>query len=300
MMDSMMLPYIHLQFKLRVETAGNLPENKTSMLRGIVARISKRSVCYDLDASCKECELVNMCTYPAIFESAVYTEKLHFGASTPPPYIFRCNDLRTAFTSGDMLTFDILLFGHTTSTFAAHVVEEIRAISQYPFGKDRLICSLYQTSRVDKLYEDTYDQQFLNPSIFQREERHMQQLKIKFVTPLRMLRKGTILRRFELTDFLWQVKHRVTQLTQDSSACLEGLPALPSDSVCVVQEEWRETRRFSNRQQQSIAQNGIVAEIDIQATSMLQEWLLYLQFCEIFHVGKATTFGLGQYELWYK
>jgi hypothetical protein len=56
--------------------------------------------------------------------------------------------------------------------------------------------------------------------------------------------------------------------------------------------QWFDWKRYSNRQEQSMLMGGMIGEITYQGE--LTEFLPLLRYCEKIHLGKATTFGLGQ------
>ncbi len=59
--------------------------------------------------------------------------------------------------------------------------------------------------------------------------------------------------------------------------------------------KWREFRRWSNRQNDEMLLGGFVG--DLKLSGNLAPYLPLLYFGEHIHLGKQTTFGLGQYEI---
>ncbi|KAF0996628.1 CRISPR system precrRNA processing endoribonuclease RAMP protein Cas6 [Geobacillus sp. TFV-3] len=119
-----------------------------------------------------------------------------------------------------------------------------------------------------------------------------------------MMRKGKVLRTFSINEFLWQVNHRVWQLYRLydllSSEPSEPLPLIAEHSVSVIQCTWEDVTRYSMRQQKMMKIGGMKAIVALERTDALDRWLPLLLFTERFHVGKAVTFGLGQYVLWFQ
>jgi CRISPR/Cas system endoribonuclease Cas6 (RAMP superfamily) len=58
---------------------------------------------------------------------------------------------------------------------------------------------------------------------------------------------------------------------------------------------WFDWKRYSNRQEQSMLMGGMIGEITYRGD--LTEFLPLLRYCEKVHLGKATTFGLGQIQV---
>ncbi len=58
---------------------------------------------------------------------------------------------------------------------------------------------------------------------------------------------------------------------------------------------WFDWERYSSRQDQKMLMGGLVGRV--RYTGNIGEFLPLLQFCEKVHLGKQTTFGLGQFRL---
>jgi hypothetical protein len=304
-------PYISLRASLVCDKGGMMPKYKTSAIRGIIGRILRRHVCHDLNLACQECEYSNACVYSWLFDSPrKMTDKLGIGGTVPHPYIIRCSDERVHFVEGQTLTFEVVLLGHKAAALSAHLLYALEEIERFTFGKEQLLFHLHDVRQVnyqeDKVIFDGKHITKPSPSYFTSRERDYRIMLIRFQTPCRMMRKGAVLRQFSLPEFLWQLKQRVYQLyllhheTEIEKDWLDALPAISADTVEIKGEKWEEVARYSLRQQKKIWLGGIKATVELKRSSELDAWLPLLQFGEAFHVGKATTFGLGQYELWFK
>jgi hypothetical protein len=303
-------PYVHLLVRLRCEKPGQTPKYKTSMIRGIIGRILKQQVCcYDLQQPCAACEFRHSCAYALLFESPdEAVKKLNIGGTVPHPYIVRCHDYRTSFQAGQELEFELLLLGPSAVGFAMHFLGVFEKFHHYPFGSDRVFFRLkavYQRTETatEAIWED-YDVVKPEMTYFFPKEKPYEKILIQFITPLRMMRKGKVLRTFSINEFLWQVNHRVWQLYRLydllPSEPSEPLPLIAEHSVSVIQCTWEDVTRYSMRQQKMMKIGGMKAIVALERTDALDRWLPLLLFTERFHVGKAVTFGLGQYVLWFQ
>lgn len=304
-------PYISLRVSLVCDKGGKMPKYKTSAIRGLIGRILRKHVCHDLDLVCQQCEYSDTCVYSWLFDSPrKMVEKLGVGGTVPHPYIIRCFDDRAYFAEGQTLMFEVVLLGRHAAALSVHLLYALEEVERFTFGKERLLFHLHDVRQAIHQEEKViFDGKYIakpSPTYFTFRERDYRVMLIRFRTPCRMMRKGAVLRQFSLPEFLWQLKQRVYQLyllhheAEIEKDWLDALPAISADTVEIKGEKWEEVARYSLRQQKKIWLGGIKATVELKRSSELDAWLPLLQFGEAFHVGKATTFGLGQYELWFK
>lgn len=74
-----------------------------------------------------------------------------------------------------------------------------------------------------------------------------------------------------------------------------SLPQTRDVRLTDSQLSWLDWERFSNRQQQRMRLGGFVGQIDYAGP--WQTWWPLIQAGEYLHVGKATAFGLGQFQI---
>jgi CRISPR/Cas system endoribonuclease Cas6 (RAMP superfamily) len=70
-----------------------------------------------------------------------------------------------------------------------------------------------------------------------------------------------------------------------------------AEAVSIASQDlrWFDWRRFSFRQDQAMLMGGMVGEVTYRDVPGL--FLPLLEFCKKVHIGKQTTFGLGQIEI---
>ncbi|NNV06824.1 CRISPR system precrRNA processing endoribonuclease RAMP protein Cas6 [Geobacillus sp. C56-T2] len=304
-------PYVLLRATLLCTKGGALPEYKSSAIRGVLARVIRKSVCHDESLACSRCVYRCQCVYAHLFDSpADEGERLGIGGTMPHPYLIRCEDRSTLVKEGQMVTVDIVLLGRRAVDFSLHWLCALEQIDRYSFGRQHVRFSLHDVRQRDESGRESmvFDRsRFSRPSVsffrWQGVVDDYRAVVLRFRTPCRMMRKGNVLRQFSLSEFLWQLKQRVRQLYwlhgehEIGLQRFDFLPEPPRETVRVHREQWEELARYSWRQQKKVWLGGIKVELEWERSAELDEWLPLLLFGEKFHVGKATTFGLGQYEL---
>ena len=56
--------------------------------------------------------------------------------------------------------------------------------------------------------------------------------------------------------------------------------------------KWHDWSRYSNRQKSRMSFGGLIGDIIYEGN--LSEFLPFIELCQIFHIGKQTSFGLGK------
>lgn len=298
--------YIHLHITLRATRATTLPSYKTSMLRGIIGNLLRQQVCHDRKLECGECRFNPHCVYSILFEAPQrFTSILNTGGSVPHPYILRCHDTNTAFPEGTTFRFELLLLGEESPLYLPYFYYLFERIRFVPFGRARgrfELVSIEQqiANRESVLLLSESTLQPAKESYFQWFMPDYQVLTIQFITPFRFQKNGKYQRELSIDAFLWQLKHRylsLVRLYQRLEGPFSELPVIPGESVAILGGYWKEYSRYSNRQQSQMKLGGVIGKIQLQRTAELDRWLPLIYFGETFHVGKATTFGLGQYQI---
>jgi hypothetical protein len=299
----------HFRVHLQSRSHGRLPEHKNSMLRGILAREFRSNVCHNMKISCRDCPFLDSCQYSALFESPKTSAAvLNHGQSVPHPYLISCDSRSVDFAPGDSLMFDFLLFGDDVEKYIPQLFMVFQNISSYPLGKDQMRFEL------DRVEQETPDKSFIvmndegiarpevAPWTFHVPERY-DKLFIQFASPFRSQKEGKLVREFVPEVFFEQVRRRFTQLQMLYSGEQEvpELPELPDmNTVRVHHSNWKDIPRYSSTHRRKMMLGGVIASFHMERSDELDAWLPYLFFGEKYHVGKATTFGLGKYSLWIK
>ncbi|OZM56255.1 hypothetical protein CIB95_12590 [Lottiidibacillus patelloidae] len=306
-------PYIHFKVNLKSLNNGKLPEHKTSMLRGVIARKVKKNVCHDFELNCEKCEYINNCLYSAIFESPkTLIDSLNRGGTVPHPYIIRCNERHQEYKKGDLLTFEIILFGKKAELFATNLYHVFEQFHLFKLGKYKMqfaVDNVLQILKDDKM--EVFTSEFIKKpeaTNFTYAIPDYQNLRIEFETPFRIQQNGNLIKEISMERFLWQVHHRIFQLGIHTDTAIERSSfkaytsklQFPKHTYLMKRSKWEDILRYSTNKKRYMKLGGVIGRIDLKRTEELDELLPAIMFAEKFHVGKATTFGLGQFTLWFR
>ena len=322
------IPYIRMQFKLHSQGSGELPSFKGSLLRGVFGSALRKTVCVmGTQQLCQDCFLNRQCVNTRIFETLILDEPPRFlkGLSTSPrPFILFCCDERREFTADTPLEFEMSLFGNAIEFFP-FVIFAVHTMAQRGLGSRRLKFHLLEatyrnkTGQWEKLYDGATRKLFANPAPLQtanhtyspasnratstrRKNPSQEQLTVHFITPTRLKFNRELSVDFTFRQLLFKMLRRILELAYfyvpeaDINWEFHDL-LVAADEVEIIERElqWIDLTRYSSRQKTRMKLGGFVGHLTLQGN--LTPFLPILHACEVLHIGKATTFGLGRVEV---
>lgn len=122
-----------------------------------------------------------------------------------------------------------------------------------------------------------------------------------FHTPTRLMSQGTPLQEPDFQHIVRSSYRRLNQLLALHGTA-QSLPSLKDDLealqavYAVHQLEWVDWERTSQRQKKRHIMGGFVGHSSFVG-ALKPQWLQVLAAGQLFHLGKATTFGMGSYTL---
>ena len=307
------LPYLRLRYLLRAGEEAHLPAFKGSTLRGAFGHALRQIACTMGPAqACATCRRRACCVYTRLFETFVEAEPPPFLKgipSAPRPYVFEPGDDRCAFAAGDLLDFDLLLFGAAVD-LAAFAVLAIERMAEQGLGARRHPFALEEVRFLDS--EGQWQtgargsasswRAPQGPSADPPHNLPSGELVLRFLTPTRILVDGQLAERVEFRALAFKMLRRVLELAwfHVAGVAIDWTfrPLLQqAGRVEVVSShlEWRDWERYSNRQARSMTLGGFVGELRLAGD--LAPFAALLRAAEIVHVGKGATFGLGRVEV---
>jgi len=299
----------------RLQTPAHLPAFKGSTLRGGFGHTLRKVACALRRQTCQDCLLGSSCAYAVIFEtqpaSRAGQEDAARIAARPHPYVFMVpQDARQEFAAGDEFEFGLGLFGKANE-YLPHIVYAIENLGGLGLGRSSANglgrFSLVAVTRDgEEIYRaDTKVLRHASPliplSVQPAAHGGATSLAIDLITPLRLKQDN----HFQTSlPFHMLVRAALRRISSLENAYGEGEPALDyaglvrraqnvtlGHSTC----QWVELERYSNRQKTAMLMGGLLGTLRYEGN--LDEYVPLLKYCEKTHLGKQTSFGLGQIQV---
>ena len=292
-----------------------LPRYKGSALRGGFGNIFKKTVCMNNRRECNECMLQAKCVYSYIFETPLpqnLLEKSKFKIKRPPhPYVFEPPiSSQIEYAPGEELIFNLILIGRGIE-YLPYFIFIFEEMGKKGLGKGR---GKYELARVDNvegeiIYESGKLSDNFQVKSFQDiinecnipESKNYQQVKINFLTPVRIVLRGDLSTKFDFNLFITNLIRRISWLS--IVHCNEELEfdykrfIANTDGVKTKERniKWYDWERYSSRQDIRMKLGGFMGNITFEGD--LEDFLPFIKLGEYIHIGKQTSFGLGKYEI---
>lgn len=305
------------KFTCVFESDAHLPPYKGSTLRGIFGHALKKVVCALKKQDCKECLLAERCIYPTVFEIPAKVNEITGRkriAQPPHPYVIEPPaDAKTRYQKGDRLDFSMLLFGESCDNLAyfIYAFEQIGSVGigkrvNHDSGTFQLaeVISddgvIYSKSDL-KIRKQPENLELTAQSLTEVTDAGLFDIELELITPLRLKYQNGLKADLPFDVLTRAMLRRISSLFEYHG---EGEPYLDyrrlvacAKKVAVKEAHigWYDWRRFSNRQEQAMMMGGIIGKIKYK--DVPGEYLPLLRFCELAHLGKATTFGLGKIKM---
>ncbi len=301
-------------FSINFVTEAILPPYKGSTIRGVLGYGLKRVCCIAKNSKCPECILRTRCVYAFLFEKPIFPSENssrsgNFPAS-PRPYVIEPELSReTYFNEGDLLSFNLLLFGKANE-YLPYIIYAL--VESGKKGMGRLVQGKrgkFRLSRVflkeKKIYANNHvdihvqaDLSDISLGSCPGISSGASSMEIEFVTPFRTKHLNRLSASIPFHVLIRACLRRISSLMLLYG---EGEPELDykglverAISVEMIDSSirWYDWRRYSNRQHKGMFLGGIKGKATYKGD--LSEFLPIIRLAEILHVGKQTTFGLGK------
>jgi hypothetical protein len=273
----------------------------------------KKVVCSLKQQECADCLLRERCIYMTMFE--VPSDPGLKGQPSPPhPFILEPTLSRqTHFQTGDAFEFNLILLGRFNE-YLPYFVYAIEQMGRIGIGKrisgKRSQFQLKQISVGDQVVYDSTNKKLMKADLEDLSldgligvptDRDIPEITLELLTPLRLKFDNRLQADLPFHILIRAALRRMALINNHFG---EGEPDLDYRGLVARAKKvetgsstlsWFDWRRYSNKQEQAMLMGGMVGEMTYHG--YLDEFVPLLRYCEKVHLGKATTFGLGQISL---
>lgn len=312
-MSLISLPTINrYRFIFEAQSPLLLSDYSGSAWRGLLGHGLRRVSCVTRAKTCDGCLLTDSCVYATIFESSSAGADQGRFQVRPHPFVLALEGMgRRQIAAGEKLELGINLFGKANDSLP-YMLQGMTEGGKLGMGRDHaqfVLSGLLQERALGSdQWSDVYDAEegrlMLFPSTPTEIPLAPEFVDIELLTPLRMKRKGKLVgpREFESADFLRQLWRRVQDIGhfygEDEPRGDLPLPQSRANSFTDsnISVKWHDWTRYSSRQKTAMQMGGVIGKMRLQGSS-LQDWWPLLWYGQWLHLGKATSMGLGAYQL---
>jgi len=303
-------------FLLRALSDLNLPAYKGSTLRGGFGQALKRVTCALRNQDCRQCLLRERCVYLYLFETPppANAAMMRLYPSAPHPFVIEPPaSTQRLVAGGDPLDFGLVLVGRALD-YLPYFVYAFVALGELGLGRQRGKFSLEKVEAANgDRWISVYDQEHktlqrspacLTGETMQNRSRELagrQQLTLDFLTPTRIKSAEHLVEQPEFHHLIRTLLRRLSSLSYfhcghkpdlDFRGLIERSQKIERVSAHL---HWHDWERYSSRQKQHMLLGGFLGSVTYSGD--FDEFLPLLAWGEVLHVGKAASFGLGQYQI---
>jgi len=259
--------------------------------------------------------LKNKCAYAYIFETPFpqnFEEKTKFRMVSPPrPYILEPPfNSQVIFNPDDEFIFNLILIGRGIEylPYFIFVFEELgkRGLGSRR-GKYRLARvenmegeTIYHSDKLENKANQIDFQNILNQYHVAKTNNHSR-ITIHFLTPTRIVIGDELCREVNFKMYIANLLRRISLLSVFHCSeklffdYLELLQDADMIKTTALNLRWFDWERYSSKQKRMMKSGGFLGHISFSGE--LKKYLPFIKLGEYIHIGKQTSFGLGQYEI---
>ncbi len=311
--DALNIRYVKLHFFLRLTEDTVLPRRKASMLRGGMGQALLDINCVHTEkGDCGHCGFESECILRRIMYSKSKIHPEHMSDVENEGYVIECDDHREMFQEGEILKFNLLLFGKEIVYFsqflnAFHILG-IRGLGKYRgHYQVQSITNTMNENLVDVngVNMNRYRVQTVGEYVSYRmrkiagimKQGSADRLVLSFHSPLALKNQGEYLNRFDIYSLSIAMTRRIYLLDCFEEIEIKQLDMREYPMPEVVEEYHKPVNvdRYSDRQKTKMTFRGIEGKLIMDIPGEILIKLLLAG--ELIHVGKKTSFGFGRYTL---
>lgn len=302
-----------LRFRCVAEEPIQLAAYSGSAWRGLLGWALRQSVCVTRQPRCDGCLLQGQCVYSTFFETPpTAPETTGRYSALPHPFVLEPEvSPRRAIPPGDALQLGITLIG-PAGDLLPYLVHAMQRAGERGLNRQGGRFRLVELAQEQSLGGDDWR------SIYQPDQGTLaplrtapatlgscpQPLALRLLTPLRIKRHGHFVGARQLTaaDLLGTLTTRLARLAdlyQPDAIHLDRPAidaAIAATQITARDLHWYEWTRWSSRQRSRMQLGGLIGHMTLDGPGLPALWPL-IWLGQWLHVGKATSFGLGRYQV---
>lgn len=295
-------------FQCRLTASASFSTYKGSMLRGALGTFLKKTCCTVSRNTCQDCMLALHCAFPPLFigKEADGGER---AVMLPPPYCIEPGDTgKTFYETGERFSFNLTLFSYAVD-YLPFFVHAVTLAGQHGMGKKT--DTLHGTFELEQVFHNAQP-------IFNREKQKITLpagedlalpvwdpapaekgiLHVYLKTPCRFKADNRFSVDLSFRRMFNLIIRRIRALwaLDGENILLEDFSSMQdrANAVEILQNSlyWKDWTRYSSRQKSSMQLGGLQGSIRYYGD--ISAFLPFFTLAETLHIGKQTSFGLGQ------
>lgn len=307
--NALKIRYIKLHFMVALLEDAELPADKVSALRGGMGEMLLQANCVR-DRNCISCDFVSDCIVRRTMYSKYKIVPQFVTTDDSVGYILECENYDKLFAAGDLLQFNMILFGNAIVYFNQYM-QAFFALGNEGIGKEHAryqIVSVTNTRnqplfRDGAVYMSNYQIQTLGEYVdyrIKRMNRTGSKNRLVFHTPAALKYQGELLMEYHI-EAIWNAVLRRIYMLECFEEIMDNVYAMDEfkdlELPDIVRQEVRRisVRRYSSTQDRKMVLNGIKGYIQLELIP--RQMLPWLLAGELTHIGKNTSFGFGRYSV---
>ena len=314
LMKCMQVRYVKLHFEIELVDGGQLPKDKASMLRGGMGRMLLMSNCIR-DENCENCDFSEECLVQRMMYAHMKIRPAFMTQKDSEGYVLECENTDEDFYPGDLLEFNLLLFGNSIVYFNQYL-QAFHALGMRGLGKEKLRFRLSQVTNSSRelllkdgiMYKERFRVRRIEEYVRYRlswlekekQNQYTDDVLLVFHTPLTLKFQKEFQDSLDPLPIMSAVERRLYILN-----CYEGFKDGEDYERIAVAEHLPEKvdervhaesmKRFSGTQNKGIVFKGIKGACRFSGVD--DTALALLAAGELVHIGKNTSFGFGRYTM---
>lgn len=300
--------YLSLTFCCELNAKASFSAYKGSMIRGTFGTHLKKTCCTTRERDCAQCMLKSVCTYPSLFIGKPARGEGRYDSLTLPFCFETCDTGKTEYEGGERFVFGVKLFSYATA-YVPYFAHAFVLAGKHGMGRKSDACP-GTFELLDIVCDETsiYDRERQKVSMpapenlalpaLDENAGGMQRVRVHLVTPCRFKEGNKLSADLSFKMLFQLVVRRLRSLwaLDGESVHYENFRDMITlaESVRTVESGlfWKDWTRYSSRQNTYMQLGGLQGSIVYEGR--IAPFLPFLAMAEKLHIGKQTSFGLGE------